>query len=440
VSVEVTVPNAGESIREVTLGDWAKNEGDAVSKDEVLVQVETDKASVEIPSPVSGTLETILVASGEDASPGDVVARIAREDEAKESADGDERDGPRNERDEREDEDQRGDDDVREQRDRSEPEGGDAPRDTGDDAGHRTDGSSDEGDETGDQPPREESQEREPREARDRLAPRLTPAVRRALRRSGAEPSQEQLREALEEGETDETDGERREDVVAMSPLRRTIARRLVDAQQRAALVTTFNEVDMSAVQALRERYRERFEDKHGIELGIMPFFVKAAIEALKGFPGLNAEVRGDDIAYKRYYDVGVAVATERGLVVPVLRDAHRMSFAEIERQIADFAERAGRAALEPDELEGGTFTISNGGIFGSLMSEPIVNPPQTGVLGMHAIEDRPVARDGEVVIRPMMYLALTYDHRVVDGREAVRFLKTIRDGVESPARILLEL
>ena len=225
-----------------------------------------------------------------------------------------------------------------------------------------------------------------------------------------------------------------------MSPLRRTIARRLVDAQQRAALVTTFNEVDMSEVRALRDRYGDRFERTHGVSLGIMSFFVKATIEALKRFAGLNAEVRGDDIVYKRYYDVGVAVATERGLVVPVLRDAHTMSMAAVEGQIADFAERAADAALEPDELEGGTFTISNGGVFGSLMSEPIINPPQTGVLGMHAIEDRPVARDGEIVIRPMMYLALTYDHRVVDGREAVQFLKVVKGCIESPARILLEL
>ena len=236
------------------------------------------------------------------------------------------------------------------------------------------------------------------------------------------------------------TAGDREEDVVPMSPLRRKVAQRLVEAQQTAALLTTFNEVDMGAVMALRSAHKDAFEKRYGVRLGFMSFFVKAAIDALREIPQLNAEIRGTDIVYKNYYDVGVAVSTPKGLVVPVVRNAERLSFAEIEGTIADFGKRAQANKITPDELQGGTFTISNGGVFGSLMSTPIVNPPQSGVLGMHTIQERPVARDGQVVIRPMMYLALTYDHRIVDGREAVTFLKRIKDAVEEPARLLLEI
>lgn len=225
-----------------------------------------------------------------------------------------------------------------------------------------------------------------------------------------------------------------------MSPLRRAVAKHLVEAQQTAALLTTFNEVDMSAVMALRKEFQPAFQEKYGIKLGMMSFFVKAAIEALKAVPQVNAEVRGNDIVYHNYFDIGVAVGGGKGLVVPVIRNAERLSFAEIEKAIAEFATRAKDNKLKPDELEAGTFTISNGGVFGSLLSTPIVNPPQSGILGLHAIQDRPVARDGNVVIRPMMYVALTYDHRIVDGREAVTFLKRIKDLVESPPRILLEV
>lgn len=225
-----------------------------------------------------------------------------------------------------------------------------------------------------------------------------------------------------------------------MSLLRRRIAERLVSAQQTAALLTTFNEVDMSAVMQLRSEYKDLFEKRYGVRLGFMSFFVKAAIDALKTVPQLNAEIRGTDVVYKNYYDIGVAVSTGRGLVVPVIRDAERLSFAEVEQAIADFGQRANANKLAPEELQGGTFTISNGGVFGSLLSTPIVNPPQSGVLGMHSIQERPVAVNGQVVIRPMMYLALTYDHRMVDGREAVTFLKRIKDAVEKPARMLLEV
>jgi len=225
-----------------------------------------------------------------------------------------------------------------------------------------------------------------------------------------------------------------------MTPIRRRIAERLVEAQKSAALLTTFNQVDMSAVVALRKQHQEAFQARYQIKLGLMSFFVKATIEALKAIPQVNAEVRGHDAVYRNYYDIGIAVGGGKGLVVPVLRNAERLSFAEIEKAIADFARRAEASELKVDELQGGTFTISNGGVYGSMLSTPIVNPPQSGVLGLHAIEDRPVARDGAVVIRPMMYVALTYDHRIVDGREAVTFLKRIKDLIEDPARMLLEI
>jgi len=225
-----------------------------------------------------------------------------------------------------------------------------------------------------------------------------------------------------------------------MTPIRRRIAQRLVEAQKSAALLTTFNQIDMSAVITLRKQHQNAFQAKYRIKLGFMSFFVKASIEALKLIPQVNAEIRGNDIVYRNYYDIGIAVGGGKGLVVPVVRNAERMSFAEVERAIADFAQRAGGNQLRVDELQGGTFTISNGGIYGSMLSTPIVNPPQSGVLGLHVIEDRPVARDGAVVIRPMMYVALTYDHRIVDGREAVTFLTRIKEVIEEPARLLLEV
>jgi len=225
-----------------------------------------------------------------------------------------------------------------------------------------------------------------------------------------------------------------------MTPIRRRIAERLVEAQRNAALLTTFNEIDMSAIAALRTAHKEAFQQKYGAKLGIMSFFVKAVIEALKGIPQLNAEVRGESLVYRDYYDIGIAIGGGKGLVVPVIRNAERMGFGDIEKAIADFAKRAEANELKVEELQGGTFTISNGGIYGSLMSTPIVNPPQSGVLGMHAIQDRPVARGEQVVIRPMMYVALTYDHRVVDGREAVTFLRHVKELIEDPALMLLEL
>jgi 2-oxoglutarate dehydrogenase E2 component (dihydrolipoamide succinyltransferase) len=272
--------------------------------------------------------------------------------------------------------------------------------------------------------------------------------VQRHLDRQQAEPEEAQAKGTAKETEGREAaeerreapGGERQEEAVPMSPLRRHIAKRLVEAQQTAALLTTFNEIDMTNVMALRGEFKDSFEAEYGTRLGFMSFFVKAAIDALKRLPQINAEIRDQSIVYKNYYDIGVAVSTKRGLIVPVIRNAEQLSFAEIEETIRDFGKRASENKLAPDELQGGTFTITNGGVFGSLMSTPIVNPPQSGVLGMHAIQERPVAIDGEVVIRPMMYVALTYDHRIVDGREAVTFLKRIKDTVENPARMLLEI
>jgi 2-oxoglutarate dehydrogenase E2 component (dihydrolipoamide succinyltransferase) len=232
----------------------------------------------------------------------------------------------------------------------------------------------------------------------------------------------------------------RDKEIVPMTMLRRTVARHLVEARQTMAMLTTFNELDMTAVQALRKEHQEAFDKRYQVKLGLMSFFVKAVIDALKQFPQLNAEIRGNDIVYYNYFDLGVAIASERGLVVPVVRNAERLSFAELEKAIGDFARRAKEGKLKPDDLAGGTFTITNGGAFGSLLSTPIINPPQTGILGMHTIQERPVAVQGQVVIRPMMYLALTYDHRLVDGREAVLFLRRIKEGIEAPARLLLEI
>jgi 2-oxoglutarate dehydrogenase E2 component (dihydrolipoamide succinyltransferase) len=232
----------------------------------------------------------------------------------------------------------------------------------------------------------------------------------------------------------------RSEEIKPMSMIRRTIATRLVKAQHDAALLTTFNEIDMQPVMQLRTKYRDAFNDKHGVKLGFMSFFAKAACEALKRFPSVNAEIRGNNIVYRNYYDIGIAIGGGKGLVVPVLRNVERMSFADIERTIAEYATLAMANKLMPEDLEGGTFTISNGGIYGSLLSTPIVNPPQSGILGLHAIQERPIALNGQVVIRPMMYVALTYDHRIIDGREAVTFLKTIKEVLEDPSRLFLEI
>jgi 2-oxoglutarate dehydrogenase E2 component (dihydrolipoamide succinyltransferase) len=407
--IELKIPAVGESITEVEIGDWLKTEGATVTKDEPLAVIETEKATVELPAPANGRLAKVLKQTGEMAKVGETIGLLeaAKTEPAAEitpaSAPQREKPGasqkratPLAEK-------------VLAEHGLSAaevPATGPGGRVSKDDVLRHV--------------------EQRPKKG---AAVTPTPAV---ARDSG-------ISEPPAPGAPAEP-SRREEKVVRMSLLRRTIAKRLVEAQHTAALLTTFNEVDMSGILGLRQQYQEAFQKKYGIKLGFMSFFVKAVVDALKQIPQLNAEIRGTDIVYRNYHDIGVAVSTDRGLVVPVLRDADRLSFAEIEQAIGDFAQRARDGKLKPEELEGGTFTITNGGVFGSLLSTPLVNPPQSGILGMHAIQERPIAVSGQVVIRPMMYVALSYDHRIVDGREAVLFLRRVKDAVESPARMLLEV
>jgi len=415
MAVEVRVPASGESITEVMVAEWLKAEGDPVRRDEPLVTLETDKAALDLPAPASGVLARIVKRRGETARVGEVIA-LLEEAPAPSGA--------------------------------PPPPSGAEPAPASAEPAPR---------------PPAPPQPVAPAPGAAAAEPRVMPAARRLMAERGVEAEQVTATgpggRVLKEDVARHLDaagaapaaparpaapaapgGERREDVVPMSMLRRRVAERLVRAQQAAALLTTFNEIDMSAVIALRRAHQEAFQQRHGVRLGFMSFFVRAVVEALGRIPQLNAEIRGTDIVYRSYCDIGIAVGSGRGLVVPVLRDAGTLSFAETERAIADFARRAEENRLTLEELQGGTFTISNGGIYGSLLSTPIVNPPQSGVLGMHVIQDRPVARDGQVVIRPMMYVALTYDHRIVDGREAVTFLRHVKACIEDPARILLEV
>ncbi|HSZ82243.1 MAG TPA: 2-oxoglutarate dehydrogenase complex dihydrolipoyllysine-residue succinyltransferase [Polyangia bacterium] len=406
MALSLKVPALGESVREATLGIWKRVEGDHVEADEPLVEVESEKATLEVPSPGAGVLRKILRKAGDTVAVGEVIAEIEQV-----------------------------------------AAGAPAPA-AASGNGHAA-------------------------AAPDAGELRAGPAARKAIVDSGLAPkdvkgtgrggrvSNQDVARALDarEGALEivtkqavpevivDAPAERsapvdisRERVVPMSPLRRTVARRLVEAQHNAAILTTFNEIDMTAVLALRERYQERFVKQHGLKLGFMSFFVKAAIDALKAFPAVNAEIRGTDILYKDHYDVGVAVGGGKGLVVPVVRDADRLSFAELEKTVGDLAVRARDNKLTMKELEGGTFTISNGGVYGSLLSTPILNPPQSGILGLHSIQKRAVVVDGQITIRSMMYVALSYDHRLIDGREAVQFLVRVKECVEDPERILLEV
>ncbi|MCO5172650.1 MAG: 2-oxoglutarate dehydrogenase complex dihydrolipoyllysine-residue succinyltransferase [Trueperaceae bacterium] len=444
MATDVKVPAAGESISEVYIGTWLKKPGDEVAADEAIVELETDKATLEVPAPAAGVLLEVLKKEGEAAGIGEVIARIdesataAAQPAATAAAASDATPAP-------------------------------APTNAAAAAGAPTAVVSIPAAESAAKEPAKEPAPQQHAAATVPAQPAKTgaratsvmPAAQRLLDENGLSADdvpatgpggrllKEDVLNYLAERERAAAEPERpmgaggydrEEEIRPMSLLRRRIAERLVSAQQTAALLTTFNEVDMSAVMQLRSEYKDLFEKRYGVRLGFMSFFVKAAIDALKTVPQLNAEIRGTDVVYKNYYDIGVAVSTGRGLVVPVIRDAERLSFAEVEQAIADFGQRANANKLAPEELQGGTFTISNGGVFGSLLSTPIVNPPQSGVLGMHSIQERPVAVNGQVVIRPMMYLALTYDHRMVDGREAVTFLKRIKDAVEKPARMLLEV
>ena len=412
MATEVKVPTLGESVTEASIGELLKNVGDAVAIDEPIVSLETDKVAVEAPSPVAGVIKEFKVAVGDTVEVGAVLAII--------------------------------------------DEGGTAaaapaaePKAAAPDAGV------------------EKAASAQAKEALGSDASQtLSPAVRRAVLEHGVDPST--IKGTGKDGRLTKEDviaaaqaktsspapaqaasapapaaaatGERREERVKMTRMRQTIAKRLKSAQDTAALLTTFNDVDMSAVIESRERYKDLFAKKHDIKLGFMSYFAKAACLALKDIPGVNAQIDGDEIVYHDYVDISVAVSAPNGLVVPVVRDADSKSFAQIEKDIADFGKRAKEGTLTMEDMKGGTFTISNGGVFGGLMSTPIINPPQSAVLGLHRIEDRPVVRNGEIVIRPMMYIALSYDHRLIDGREAVTALKIIKEAIEDPTRMLIDL
>jgi 2-oxoglutarate dehydrogenase E2 component (dihydrolipoamide succinyltransferase) len=430
--IEIVVPAVGESISEVQISQWLKQEGDWVAAGTDLVDLETEKASVQVAAPADGFLKKILKPTDQFAAVGEAIAMF---EPAAKPASGSSPTAP-------------------------------APASaasSGAAAGAGTSGASapvagghimpaarrmmDDQQIPASQVPgsgpggrvlKEDVAKAASSATRAAEAPKPSAPSEQIV--PAAKPQPNSLQPAFAQGTLQQGTPHRSEEIKPMSMIRRTIATRLVQAQHNAALLSTFNEIDMQPVMQLRNKYRDAFAEKHGVKLGFMSFFAKAACEALKRFPSVNAEIRGNNIVYRHYYDIGIAIGGGKGLVVPVLRNVERMSFAEIERTIGDYATKAMSNKLTPEDLEGGTFTISNGGIYGSLLSTPIVNPPQSGILGLHAIQDRPVAINGEVAIRPMMYVALTYDHRIIDGREAVSFLKTIKEVVEDPSRLFLEI
>ncbi len=397
MAIDILVPQMGESVTEGVIAQWLKNEGDTVSADEPLVEVETDKITVEVPAPSAGVLTKQSAGEGDTVNVGDIIGMIETGSAAAAAP------APA-----------------------AAPAAAPAPAPASNGApampaaraeAQRSgvDLGTVDGTGRGGRVLKEDVQRAAaaPAPAPAAKAPSAPPAVSRPA-------------------------AEGRETRKRMTPIRRRVAERLVQSQHTAAILTTFNEVDMSAVIALRSKWKQKFVDNHGVKLGFMSFFVKAAIKALKAFPPVNAEIDGEEVVYKHYYDIGVAVGGGKGLVVPVIRDADRLSFAEIETAIGDYGKRAKDNKLTLDELTGGTFTISNGGVYGSMLSTPILNPPQTGILGLHNIVERAVVVDGKVEVRPVMYLALSYDHRLIDGREAVRFLVTIKEALEDPERLFL--
>ncbi|MGE0480448.1 MAG: 2-oxoglutarate dehydrogenase complex dihydrolipoyllysine-residue succinyltransferase [Phycisphaerae bacterium] len=442
MAFELKVPSVGESVTKVQIGQWLKGAGERAERDQPVVEIETDKATIELPAPVGGVVSKVLKNEGDSAMVGEVIGWM------EEAAAGADAGKPAKA--------------APSSAGAAAPAQSGAPAKTGAPAG-------------GAGPAKTATPAQHA--ASPRTVPpdaaRVMPAARRALAEVGVGArdvrasgpggrllKEDVARHTADGGPRPPRDDSpspharagangREEDAVAMTPLRRRVAERLVQSQQTAALLTTFNEIDMAAVMELRKQYQEAFQAQYGVKLGFMSFFIKATIDALRLIPQVNAEIRdlaGPDgaptphIVYRNYYDIGVAVGGGKGLVVPVIRNAEHLSFAELELAIADFGARARDNKLKLEELYGGTFTISNGGIYGSLMSTPIINPPQSGILGLHAIQDRPVAREGQVVIRPMMYVALTYDHRLIDGREAVTFLKRIKECVENPTRMLVEV
>jgi len=440
--VEVTVPSVGESISEVQISRWLKQEGEFVAAGTDLVDLETEKASVQIPAPISGVLTKIVKKNEEYATVGDVICMMEPSDApaAAKPAASPASSSPAS---------------ALASPPVSPPVSPAAAPSTGSSesrvmpAAARALGDSNltasQVTPTGpggrllkeDVLAHVASQHTAAPIAPAPVAPKATPVLEIPAPQisppAASSPSSTNMTTAAPAGN-------RVEEVKVMSMIRRTIATRLVQAQHTAALLTTFNEVDMQPVMGLRTKYRDAFQEKHGVKLGFMSFFAKAACEGLKRYPSVNAEIRGNNVVYKNYCDIGIAIGGGKGLVVPVLRNVEKMTFAEVERSIGDYSRKAMENKLIPSDLEGGTFTISNGGVYGSMLSTPIVNPPQSAILGLHAINDRPVAVNGQVVIRPMMYLALTYDHRIIDGREAVTFLKTIKEVIEDPTRLFLEV
>ncbi|MDN5864569.1 MAG: 2-oxoglutarate dehydrogenase complex dihydrolipoyllysine-residue succinyltransferase [Gammaproteobacteria bacterium] len=442
MSTEIKVPELPESITEATLVEWHKQPGEAVERDENLVDIETDKVVLEVPAPASGVLKEHKVEDGATVGAGDVIAIF---DEGAEADSSDGEDG-------KESGEKGG-----AKPDQKEEEKGDEEEDEEETA------------EAGEEK-REARKEPEAAEAKQGEARPLSPSVRRLIEEHDLDPesiaatgkagrlTKADVLNFLESGAESKTkeqkpqppasgkaaakpaSGAREERRVPMSRMRARIAERMLESQSSTAMLTSFNEVDLGAVKELRKRYKETFQEQHDVRLGFMSFFVKAAVRALQTYPVVNASVEDNDIVYHDYWDIGVAVSTDRGLMVPVLRDCDRLSFAEVERQIAEYAKSARDGKIALEDITGGTFTVTNGGVFGSLLSTPIINPPQSAILGMHKIQDRPMAVDGEVEIRPMMYIALTYDHRIIDGKQAVLFLVAIKEALEDPARLLIDI
>jgi 2-oxoglutarate dehydrogenase E2 component (dihydrolipoamide succinyltransferase) len=421
---EIKVPDLGESIVEATLAEWLKAVGDPVKAGEPVLTLETDKVDLEVGATKDGVLAEIRVERGTDVKVGDVVGLI---DES--AAPAEQKPAPPAEK------------------PASAAPGEEAPPAEG----RAEDGVEPQGPGRVSPVARKLAEEKgidlaqvhgsgaHGRVTKEDVERHLVAAEKPAAESAAAEKPAPPSRPAATAPTPATADGTRREERVRMSRRRRTIAERLVEAQRTAAMLTTFNEIDMSAIMALRARRKDAFKERHGVSLGLTSFFVKAAVGALKAFPRLNAEIDGDEMVLKRYYDIGIAVGAEDGLVVPVLRDADRMSFAAIEQKVREYVEQSQGGTLSLEDLRGGTFTITNGGVFGSLLSTPILNPPQVGILGLHKIEDRPIAVNGQVEIRPMMYVALSYDHRIVDGREAVQFLVRVKELAEDPETLLIE-
>lgn len=452
---DIVVPELGESVLEATVSRWLKQEGDQVSVGETLVELETDKVNLEVGARVSGVLARIERQENEDVKVGDVLGVIEEVEEGaappEEGGDGKGRETEEEPKEEPQEEQKVPQQGERQKELEAQAVKGKQPAgEEGQDERitpvaarlareHRLDLSRVSGSGPGGRITRSDVEDLIQKEQPDGKGEgRRTPGDRK--------PEPQASRPAMEKTEVEQppTTGEagqdgRREERIRMSRRRRTIAQRLVEAQQTAAMLTTFNEIDMSAVMALRTRRNETFTERYGVKLGFTSFFMKASIGALKAFPRLNAEIQGEEMVLKHYYDIGVAIGDPEGLVVPVLRNADRMSFAEIEQKVKDLASKAQEGTLKLDDLRGGTFTITNGGVFGSLLSTPILSHPQVGILGLHKIEKRPVAVNDEVVVRPMMYVALSYDHRIVDGREAVQFLVRVKELIEDPETLLLE-